>query len=113
MTEGNHPLPPPHPQHNAGVQGRPQGMPLVSPIMQPAMPSMYASSPVLVHTQPIMQPGQHYPVPGPGQANRGPMRSPYEQGVPPPPHMAPQMRQPPPNGYNPGPIPSSYARPSW
>ena len=84
--------------------------------MQPAMPPpMYANSPVLVHTQPVMQPGQ-YPVPG--QAPRGPMRSPYEPNGPPlpPPHMAPQMRQPGPmgqNGYGPGPIPANYARPPW
>ena len=119
--QNHHPHPPPQ---NANIpnQGRPPppGMPLVSPVMQPAMavPPMYAGSPVLVHTPPGMQPGQAYAVPG--QPPRGPApmhvhRSPYEQnsaGPPPPPHMAPPMR--PQQNYAPGPIPANYgARPPW
>ncbi|KAH9921995.1 uncharacterized protein BXZ73DRAFT_91688 [Epithele typhae] len=97
-----------HPPPQNGVQGRPPGMPL------PAMPSIYAGSPVLVPTPPVMAPGQY-----PGQVNRAPpMRSPYEQNTPqlPPPHMAPQMRlgQPPANGFHPPPMPSNYAgRSPW
>ena len=94
----------PPPQQN-GAQGRPPGMPLVSPVMQPALPQMYAGSPMLVHASPVMTPGQPYP----GQPNRGPMR-PYEQN-PGAPHMHSPMRQPPQNGYNP--IQSGYARPPW
>ncbi|KAI0757262.1 hypothetical protein C8Q80DRAFT_1281926 [Daedaleopsis nitida] len=95
-----------NPSQQNGAQGRPPGMPMVSPVMQPALPQMYAGSPVLVHAPP-MQPGQAYPVPG--QPNRGPMR-PYEQN-PGGPHMHSPMRPPPQSGYNP--IPSSYARPPW
>ncbi|KAI0724289.1 hypothetical protein C8T65DRAFT_626036 [Cerioporus squamosus] len=95
------------PQQN-GVQGRPPGgMPLVSPVMQPALPQMYAGSPVLVHAPPVMTPGQPYPVPA--QRNREPMPS-YGQS-PAAAHMPSPMRQPPQNGYNP--VPSGYPRPPW
>ncbi|RDX56153.1 hypothetical protein OH76DRAFT_1468548 [Lentinus brumalis] len=98
------PNPPPH---QSGVQGRPSGgLPLVSPVMQPAVPQMYGS-PVLVHAPPVMTPGQPYPVPA--QRNREPMSS-YGQS-PAAPHMPSSMRQPPQNGYNP--VPSGYPRPSW
>ncbi len=90
-----------------GAPGRPPGMPLVSPVMQPALPQMYAGSPVLVHAAPVMSPGQNYAVPA--QSNRGPMR-PYEQN-PGAPHMSSPMRQPPQNGYNP--VQPSYVRPPW
>ncbi|KAI0639145.1 hypothetical protein C8Q77DRAFT_1044914 [Trametes polyzona] len=104
------PMPMQNPPQN-GVQGRPPGMAMMSPVMQPAMPPMYAGSPVLVPAPPVMPPGQGYPMPS--QANRAPMRSPYEQNpanAPPQMHPSP-MRQPPQNGY--APIPANYARPPW
>ncbi|KAI0374436.1 hypothetical protein BV20DRAFT_987685 [Pilatotrama ljubarskyi] len=96
------------PQQN-GVQARPPSMAMISPVMQPAMSPMYAGSPVLVQTTPVMAPGQVYPMPA--QTNRAPMR-PYEQNPTSGGHMQPSpMRQPPQNGYNP--IPSNYARSPW
>ncbi|RPD81726.1 hypothetical protein L226DRAFT_496780 [Lentinus tigrinus ALCF2SS1-7] len=96
------------PQQQNGMQARPPGgMPLVSPVMQPALPQMYAGSPVLVHAPPVMTPGQPYSLPA--QLNRDPMRS-YGQS-PAAPHMLSPMRQPPQNGYNP--VPSGYPRPPW
>ena len=96
------------PQQQNGVQSRPPGgMPMVSPVMQPALPQMYAGSPVLVHAPPVLTPGQPYPLPV--QQSREPMR-PYGQS-PAAPHMSSPMRQPPQNGYNP--VPSGYPRPPW
>lgn len=102
------PPPPPLPQQN-GAHSRPMGMPLVSPVMQHAMPPMYAGSPVLIHTPPHVPPGQAYPAPG--HPNRGPMPQHPSPGTP---HMHHSPMRPQ-NGYNP--VPSSYPsappRPAW
>ncbi|KAI8995372.1 hypothetical protein BD414DRAFT_479342 [Trametes punicea] len=105
------PMPMQGPPQQNGVQGRPPSMAMMSPVMQPAMSPMYAGSPVLVQTAPVMTSGQGYPMPSQPSRAPAPGRQ-YDQNSQSGTHMHPSpMRQPPQNGYNP--VPSSYARPSW
>lgn len=57
-----HPLPnmPPNPLQQNPQNSRGRGMPVMSPVMSHATASMYASSPVLMHTPPIMQVTQNH-----------------------------------------------------
>lgn len=116
-----HPPPPPQPPVGTAA-GRGRGVPMMSPAMQHAhvhtAPPMYASSPVMMHMQP-MQPHQNHgpsgaymnvplqPTAGPG---RGQPRTDMSQA--PPPQAANVTGQQPhhPPAYNPA---ASFVRSTW
>ncbi|KAK7694368.1 hypothetical protein QCA50_001554 [Cerrena zonata] len=116
MQGGMHPPPQPN-----GTPGRPNGLPLISPVLAHAHASpMYTPSPVLMHAQAVPPPHNHnhtHPYPNPGQPPRQgqPPRAGYDHhSHPGGPYAHTPSHPHPPQGALYNAVPSnSFDRPSW